>query len=152
MNYWISSKTEAMKPQFYALLAAMAWGFGGYFEKKGLHLGNIPAHVGITIRTAVALVVLGAISFPQFKTLGESGAKALVYMVIGGGIVAGSAGMLCFYAALKGAPIGQVMPIAFTAPLFGVLMGLFFGGEPLTWKVGLGALLTVSGIVLITAK
>jgi len=141
-----------MKPQWYALLAAMAWGFGGYFEKKGLHLGNIPAHVGITIRTAVALVVLGAISFPHLKTLGETGVKPLIYMVIGGGIVAGSAGMLCFYAALKGAPIGQVMPIAFTAPLFGALMGLLFGGEPLTWKLGLGALLTVGGIVLITAK
>src|SRR5262245_32777808 len=123
-----------MRPEFYALLAAMAWGFGGYFEKKGLHLGNIPAQVGITIRTAVALVVLGAISFPQFKSLGESGTKALVYMVIGGGIVAGSAGMLCFYAALKGAPVGRVMPIAFTAPLFGMLMGVLIGGEPLTWK------------------
>jgi bacterial/archaeal transporter family protein len=141
-----------MKPQFYALLAAMAWGFGGYFEKKGLHLGNIPAQVGITMRTAVALVVLGAISLPQLKTLGQMGVKPIIYMVAGGGIVAGSVGMLCFYAALKGAPIGQVMPIAFTAPLFGVVMGLMFGGEPLTWKLGLGALLTVGGIVLLTAK
>ena len=141
-----------MKPQFLALLAAMAWGFGGYFEKKGLQLGHIPAHVGITIRTAVALAILGAISFPQLKTLAETGARPLFYMVIGGGILAGSAGMLCFYAALKGAPVSQVMPIAFTAPLFGVLMGLIFGGEQLTWKLALGALMTVSGIVLITAK
>ena len=44
-------------------------------------------------------------------------------MVIGGGVVAGSVGMLCFYAALKGAPLARVMPIAFTSPLFGALMG-----------------------------
>jgi len=141
-----------MKPQFLALLAAMAWGFGGYFEKKGLHLGQIPAQVGITVRTLVALVILGAISLPQLKTLSGAGSKPLLYLVIGGGMVAGSAGMLCFYAALKGAPIGQVMPIAFTAPLFGVVMGLIFGGEPLTWKLALGVFMTVGGIVLLTAK
>ncbi len=141
-----------MKPHFLALLAAMAWGFGGYFEKKGLQLGHIPAHVGITIRTAVALVILGGISFPQLKVLSATGAKPLLYMVLGGGVLAGSAGMLCFYAALKGAPISQVMPIAFTAPLFGMLMGLLVGGEPFTWKLAFGVLLTVTGIVLITTR
>jgi bacterial/archaeal transporter family protein len=141
-----------MKPLFLALLTAMAWGFGGYFEKKGLQLGHIPAHVGITIRTAVALVILGVISFPQLKILAETGTRPLLYMVLGGGILAGSAGMLCFYAALKAAPISQVMPIAFTAPLFGALMGLMVGGESFTWKLAVGGLLTISGIVLLTTR
>ena len=30
-----------MKPQLLALLTAAAWGVGGYFEKKGLHLGGL---------------------------------------------------------------------------------------------------------------
>jgi transporter family protein len=42
------------------------------------------------------------------------------------------------------------MPIAFTSPLFGALMGIIFGGEPLTWKVGLGTLLTIAGIITLT--
>ena len=71
-------------------------------------------------------------------------------MVIGGDVVAGSVGMLCFYTAIKGAPLTRVMPIAFTAPLFGVLMGLLFGGEMLTLKTALGMLLTVGGIILLT--
>jgi transporter family protein len=58
--------------------------------------------------------------------------------------------MLCFYAALKGAPLTRVMPIAFTSPLFGAMMGIIFGGEPLTWKVIVGGLLTVAGIVVLT--
>src|SRR5262245_31971602 len=142
----------AMKPQLLALLAACFWGCGGYFEKKGLHLGHLPPQVGITLRTAVALAVLGLVSLPQLKTVADAGTKSVVYMVVGGGIVAGSVGMLCFYAALKGAPISQVMPIAFTAPLFGALMGLVLGGEPLTWKLALGAALTVGGITLLTAR
>ena len=59
-------------------------------------------------------------------------------------------GMLCFYAAIKGAPLNQVMPIAFTSPLFGALMGIIFGGEPLTWKTAIGTLLTIAGIVTLT--
>lgn len=139
-----------MKPQLLALFTAIAWGVGGYFEKKGLHLGNLSPQMGITIRTGVALIILAAISYPQWKTLGTAGPRALLYMVIGGGVVAGSIGMLCYYAAINGAPLGKVMPIAFTSPLFGALMGIIFGGEPLTVKTVAGILLTLSGIVILT--
>jgi transporter family protein len=139
-----------MNPQILALLTAMAWGIGGYFEKKGLHLGGLSPQMGITIRTAVALVILAAVSFPQWKSLPQAGTKAILMMVIGGGIVAGAIGMLCYYAAINGAPLSKVMPIAFTSPLFGVLMGIIFGGEPLTWKVAIGTLLTLAGIVVLT--
>ena len=140
-----------MKPEFFALLTAVAWGVGGFFEKKGLHQGQLSPQVGITVRTAVALLVLAAASFPQWRTVASTGPKALLYLVVGGGIVAGSLGMLCFYAAIKGAPLGRVMPIAFTAPLFGALMGIAFGGEPFAAKTTVGLLLTVSGIIVLTA-
>jgi transporter family protein len=139
-----------LKPQLLALLTAVAWGIGGYFEKRGLHLGNLPPQMGITIRTAVALVILGAISAPHWKTAAQAGPKSLIYIVVGGGVVAGAAGMLCFYAALKSAPLSQVMPLAFTAPLFGALMAMTFGGEPATVKTILGMILTVGGIILLT--
>jgi bacterial/archaeal transporter family protein len=139
-----------MKPQLLALLTAAAWGIGGYFEKKGLHLGNLSPQMGITIRTAVALLVLGIISFPQWKTIPQAGPKALTLMIVGGGVVAGSVGMLCYYAAIKGAPLTRVMPIAFTSPLFGALMGIIYGSEPLTLKTVLGMLMTVGGIIILT--
>ena len=139
-----------MKPQIFALITALAWGVGGYFEKKGLHLGNLSPQVGIALRTAVALVVLAAVSYPEWRTVPQAGPRALAYMIVGGGIVAGAAGMLCFYAAIKGAPLSRVMPIAFTAPLFGALMGIVEGGEPLTLKTAIGILLTVGGIALLT--
>ena len=139
-----------MKPQLFALLTAVAWGVGGYFEKRGMHLGHLTPQVGITIRTAVALVILGVVSWPQWRMVQDAGPRSLIYMIVGGGIVAGAAGMLCFYVAIKGAPLSRVMPIAFTAPLFGALMGLTLGGEPATVKTVLGILLTVGGIILLT--
>ncbi len=137
-------------PQLLALFTAAAWGIGGYFEKKGLHMGHLSPQLGISIRTAVALLILGLVSAPQWKLLLSAPPRALWMMVIGGGVVAGAGGMLCFYAALKGAPLNRVMPIAFTSPLFGALMGLMLGGETLTLKTALGMLLTVGGIVLLS--
>lgn len=139
-----------MKPQIFALLTAICWGVGGYFEKKGLQLGNLSPQMGITIRTISALIILGAVSFPQWKTVPQAGSKAILYMVIGGGVVAGAVGMLCFYTALKGAPLNRVMPIAFTSPLFGALMGIIFSGEPLTFKTIIGMVLTIAGIIVLT--
>ncbi len=139
-----------MKPEVFAILTAICWGVGGYFEKKGLHLGNLSPTLGITLRTATAVLILGIASFPQWKSLPQAGPKALLYMILGGGVVAGAAGMLCFYTALKGAPLTRVMPIAFTSPLFGAVMGILFAGEPFTWKTVLGLAMTVGGIVLLT--
>ncbi len=139
-----------MKPQLFALLTAAAWGFGGYFEKKGLHLGNLPPQLGITIRTAVALIILGFVSAPQWKMITQASPKALAYMIIGGGVVAGSIGMLCFYTALKGAPLSKVMPIAFTSPLFGAALAMTLGGEPVTIKTIAGMVMTIGGIILLT--
>ncbi len=139
-----------MKPYIFAILTAAAWGIGGYFEKKGLHMGDFSPQLGITIRTGVALVILSLVSFPQWKSLATAEPKALLYMVVGGGVVAGAVGMLCFYAAIKGAPLTRVMPIAFTSPFFGALMAVMLGGEPLTLKTILGMALTIGGIILLT--
>lgn len=142
-----------MKPQILALITALAWGIGGYFEKKGLHLGNLSPQIGITIRTFVALIILGAVSFPQWKTVSQAGTSALLLLIVGGGVLAGSVGMLSFYAAIKGASsLSQVMPIAFTSPLFSMLMGLLLRTEKLTWQTVLGTFLTISGIALLTLQ
>ena len=104
-----------MNPQILALLTAIFWGVGGFFEKKGLHAGNLSPVMGITIRTAVALLILGTASMAEWKTVSQAGTKPLLYIIVGDGIVAGAAGMLCYYSAIKGAPLGKVMPIAFTS-------------------------------------
>jgi transporter family protein len=71
-------------------------------------------------------------------------------MVVGGGVVAGALGMLCFYTAIKSAPLSRVMPIAFTSPLFGALMGIIFAAEPMTLKTLVGMVLTIGGIVVLS--
>ena len=139
-----------MKAQLFALITALSWGVGGYFEKKGLHQGHISPVLGITIRTFVALLILGFAGFHHWEKIFKTDTKSLLYIIIGGGVVAGSLGMLSFYKAIKGAPLAQVMPIAFTSPLFGVIMGVIYGKESLNLKTLLGSLFTVIGIIILT--
>jgi len=44
----------------------------------------------------------------------------------------------------------RVMPIAFTSPLLGALMGILLAGEPMTARGIAGMILAVGGIVLRT--
>jgi transporter family protein len=141
-----------MRPILLALLTAAAWGIGGYFEKKGLHAGNLSPQVGAALRTVVAFLVLGVVAAPAARELVAAPPKALWSIVIGGGVVAGGLGILCFYAALRSAPIQVVMPIAFTSPLFGALAAWTLGGEPVSWRAVLGMLLTLAGIGLIATR
>jgi drug/metabolite transporter (DMT)-like permease len=67
-------------------------------------------------------------------------------------VVAGGLGILCFYAALRAAPIQQVMPIAFTSPLFGVAAALLLGGETPTPRDLCGMALTLAGVAILASR
>ena len=139
-----------MKPQRFAPLTAFAWGVDGHFEKKGMHMGGLSPQVAITIRTAVALLVRGAVSYPQWKSAAQAGSKSLRMMVLGGGVLFGTDQNAVPLHRYQGRSASQVMPIAFTSPRFGTMMAVSCGGEPLTAKTAVGTLLTILGIVVLT--
>lgn len=141
-----------MKPVFFAILTAVCWSVGGFFEKKGLRLGNLPPVMGITVRTATALLVLGLASFPSWGTLSGIGTAPLLYLVLGGGVVAGSLGMLFFYTGLATGELSRVIPVAFgLTPLFGLLLGVFVMKEQASAYKLLGVIFTSIGVVCIAS-
>jgi transporter family protein len=136
----------------FAMLAGIAWGIGGYFEKAGLRDLGIPPIAGITLRTAIALVILGALSIPAWRAIADPGnTRAWAMIVVGGGIVAGSLGMWAFYSALATSEnLGVTLAIAFAmSPVAGTLLGLVRRTQQMDPKIALGLLLVVAGIVLI---
>jgi transporter family protein len=140
-------------PVVLAIITAICWSVGGFFEKKGLKLGNLAPVMGITVRTAVALVVLGAASFSHWSSLAVAGTKPLLYLIIGGGIVAGSLGMLSFYAAIHAGDLSTVLPVAFgLTPMLGFLLGVTLMGEVFTPYKLLGVVLISVGVVVVTLK
>ena len=96
--------------------------------------------------------MLAVVSGPALRQLATATPRALLLIAVGGGIVAGGIGILCFYAALRAAPIQQVMPIAFTSPLFGVAAALVLGGEKLTLRDLCGMALTLAGVAILGSR
>lgn len=136
----------------FAILAGAFWGIGGYFEKAGLKAMGMPPITGITLRTLIALLILGIISIPSWKLIqNPSNTSAWLMIIIGGGIVAGSLGMWSFYAALaKSENLGVTLAIAFAmSPIAGTLLGIIKGTQEINLKIAVGILLIVAGIVLV---
>ncbi len=136
----------------FAILAGVAWGLGGYFEKAGLRAMGIPPIAGITLRTAVALLVLGLLSIPAWKSIANpSDLKAWMMIIIGGGIVAGSLGMWSFYSSLSlSENLGVTLALAFAcSPLTGTIVGLLRGDQHIDVRLALGLIAIIAGIVLV---
>ena len=136
----------------YAVLAGIAWGVGGYFEKVSLHALGISPILGITIRTLIALVVLGTLSIPEWKSISNSSdIKMWIMLIIGGGVIAGSLGMWSFYSALSTSQnLGLTLAVAFAfSPIAGTLTGLIRGDQHMDWKIAFGLIAIIIGIVFI---
>lgn len=70
-------------------------------------------------------------------------------LVLGSGLIAGAAAMICFYAALSLDEVSRIKPIAFTiAPATAVVLGWLLLGETMTWRKALAVVLVLAGIVL----
>lgn len=142
-----------MKPVLFAALTALCWSAGSFFEKRGLGIAGLPPIMGITIRTAVAVIVLGAASYPHWDALRGIGTRPLLYLILGGGVLAGSLGMLFFYTAIGSGQLSRVIPVAFgLTPLIGFVIGVMFLKEPVTPVKIMGVVFVCLGVLLVTRK
>jgi transporter family protein len=144
----------------FAVLAGLCWGVGEVFTRAVLRTREVSSLAAIALRTTVALPVLWAVwAAARYGTgseahgpLERASAATTWRLVLGSGLVAGAAGMACFYLALGLAEVSRVKPIAFgLAPATAVVLGWLFLGESLTVPKVAGLVLIVAGIVLLTA-
>jgi transporter family protein len=136
----------------FAVMAGVAWGAGGYFEKLGLKTLGIPPIAGIALRTAVAVLILGLLSIPAWRSIAAPGnLPAWLMIVLGGGVVAGSLGMWSFYASLAETEnLGVTLALAFSlSPVAGTAIGLLRGDQQLDTKTAIGLCAIIAGIVLL---
>jgi len=148
----------AMKAAILAVLAGLCWGVGEFFTKQVLHTHRVGPITAIAVRSTIALPVLWAVYLLVVQARGveprdwtQAGGATLLKLVLGSGLVAGAAGMLCFYGALNLGPISRVKPVAFTlAPLVGAVLGWLVLGERMPPPKWLAIGLIVAGVVLLT--
>ena len=148
-----------MKPLILAVLAGLCWGVGELCTKSVLHTHRIGPMTAIAVRSSIALPVLWLAWAAATRWLALEAPPAwralqtgdVLKLVLGSGLVAGAAGMICFYAALNLDDISRIKPIAFTvAPAVAALLGWLLLHEPMTPRRGLALTLILLGVVLLT--
>lgn len=143
-----------------AIAAGLCWGVGEVCARAVLHSGRFGPFSAIAIRSTVALpliwiaylVAAKAMRAPREQAAwGEADAKTWGLLIVGSGVIAGAAAMICFYAALSVGEISRVKPIAFAlAPATAVVLGWLALGESMSGRKALAVGLILAGVVLLT--
>ena len=112
-------------------------------------VSEINSNLATLIRTVVILGVAAGIvtSRHEWQLLNQVSIRAMTFLVLSG--VATGLSWLCYYRALQMAPASRVAPIDKLSVALVVALAVVFLGEPLTWKVAVGAALVVAGVVLL---
>lgn len=137
LNKW---QTYALGSAFFAALTAI-------FGKLGvLHIGS---NLATFIRTVVILVLIAGIvtARHEWQRPASLNHSSLVFLVLSA--LATGLSWLCYYHALQIGPASRVAPVDKLSVVLAMVMAFVFLGEKLTWSVGIGGFLIVSGSLLI---
>lgn len=142
----------------FAILAGLCWGVGEVCARSVLHGGKVGPFMAVAIRSSIALPLIWLAFAAAHRVapaasgrgLGDLGAREWLLLVLGSGVVAGAAAMICFYVSLSMGEVSRMKPIAFTvAPAAAVLLGAVFLGETLTARKLLAVGLVIAGVLLL---
>jgi transporter family protein len=134
----------------YALLSALFAALVAIFGKIGI--SHLDTTLATTVRAVVMAVFLVLVSFVfgKAKFLATINGRAMLFIVFTG--VAGALSWIFYFMALRNGPASHVAAIDRLSVVFVLILALFFLGEHLTWKSGLGAFLVTLGAILMSIK
>lgn len=134
------------------LIAAVISGFGAMSWKKGLAAfpSALPASM---VGASAALVLVGAYTCYALREEEAGDVKQAFWPYLLGGVAAGM-GIFLFTSSLQLSEVFRVVPLVQISPLFTVLFSVIFlrKAEFITWRVPAGAVLTVSGVILVVLR
>lgn len=142
----------------FAVLAGLCWGIGEVCARGVLHGGKIGPFLAVAIRSSVALPLIWMAFAAAHriapnasgKGLGALTGKEWGLLVVGSGVVAGAAAMICFYISISLDEVSKMKPIAFSvAPMAAVVLGAMFLGEALTVRKAVAVCLVMAGVLLL---
>ncbi|MFA5052952.1 MAG: EamA family transporter [Parcubacteria group bacterium] len=136
----------------FAFLSAITAALVAIFGKMGLK--GIDPTLATTIRSIIMAGFLVIVSFFLKKFQGFSfksmDSADWIFIALAG--VAGALSWLFYFLALKGGQATKVVAVDRLSIVFVVVLAVILLGESLGWKSVVGALLMVSGAILIALK
>jgi transporter family protein len=136
----------------FAFLSSITAALVAIFGKLGLK--EIDSTLATTIRSVIMAAFLVVVSFFLKKFQGFSfkgmGSTDWIFIALAG--IAGALSWLFYFLALKNGQATKVVAIDRLSIVFVVILAAAFLGESLGWKSVAGAILMVSGAVLIALR
>lgn len=137
---------------FWPILAAVSAGLGAMFWRKGLSGFPNPL-AAVMVALATALLVVGTYTLLTRRDRQTGNLRKALAPFLVCGVVAGTAHIFLGNALQRG-EVYRVLPLVQVAPIFTVIFALLLlrHVEHITWRVPVGALLTVGGAILVTLR
>jgi transporter family protein len=131
----------------YALLSALFASLTAIFAKIGV--ANVNSNLATAIRTVIILIIAWAIVFfrGEYKTIHSISKHSLFFLVISG--IATGLSWIFYFKALQIGKVSQVAPVDKLSVALTIVLSVIFLGEILSWKTALGALLIISGTIVL---
>jgi len=139
-----------MNPIFFAVGAALAYGFLATFHKLAApHINQIfgAMMISFTALTAGALILFGSMQHPSPLLTHP---RAFLFVILAG-IAAFCVDFFALRAYARGLPVSIGAPIIIGGGIaLAVVIGLFLG-ESLTWLKGIGLVMLIAGATVLAA-
>lgn len=134
----------------YSLLAAVSAALVVTLTKAGLK--NVEPNVGFAVQAIMILLISWIITWwqGQVKEVSEIGGKAWLFLLAAGVLTALSS--LLTFNALKLGEASQVSPFDKVSLVFAIIFAVIFLKEKVTWQIICGAILIVTGAILIASS
>ena len=134
---------------YFALGSAFFAGLTAVLSKLGV--AQLNSNLATFIRTAVILLLVAIIVSVRAEWNWPRGitARPVVFLVLSG--LATGLSWLCYYRALQLAPVALVAPVDKLSVVFAIVLGIVVLGEPLSWRLVMGATLIVAGVLVISS-
>jgi transporter family protein len=129
----------------YAIGSALFAALTAVLAKVGV--ADIDSNLATFVRTVVILALCALVVTIRGGWAWEAVSPRSLRMLTLSGIATGLS-WLCYFKALQAGPASRVAPIDKLSVVFVVLLAVLFLREPLTPKVGIGAVLITAGAVL----
>lgn len=129
-----------------SLAAALAYGLGGVYAKRTFsRVPPLTMAVGQQAAAAAILLPLATVTFP-----GEPPSSSVVFSVLALALLSTALAYLLYFQLITNVGPTKTLSVTFLVPVFGVLLGVWFLGEPFGPGTLAGMGVILAGVALVT--
>ncbi len=136
--------------QIFAIISMIFAGLTSVIAKVGLK--NVSGDTGLAVRTSFVFVLiwLNIFVFNHLKDFGNLTKRDVIFLAFSG--LTTTLSWIFYYKAIKIGNVSEVALIDKASIIITLSLAVIFLHEQFTWKIAIGGLLIVGGLIILTMK